>query len=108
MAKNLYKELTPEAKERRKKKRELSKSLEILDQTHMPSADNKVQPEDMLMIFSSEAEKFVRSMDFCFDYFPELLTDPEYFEQVKKAIQPVKDYIKTLEKNKACRLPQTA
>ncbi len=100
MAKNLYKELTPEEKERRKKKRELSKSLEILDQTHMPSADNKVQPEDMLMTFSSEAEKFVESMNICFDYFPQLLTEPEYFEQVKKVIQPVKDYIKTLEENK--------
>ena len=100
MAKNLYKELTPEEKERRKKKRKLSKSIEILDQTHMPSPDNKIQPEDMLMTFSSEAEKFVRSMDFCFDYFPQLLTEPEYFEQVKKVIQPVKDYIKTLEENK--------
>ena len=100
MAKNLYKELTPEEKERRKKKSELSKSIKILDQTHMPSPDNKIQPEDMLMTFSSEAEKFVRSMDFCFDYFPQLLTEPEYFEQVKKVIQPVKDYIKTLEENK--------
>lgn len=100
MAKNLYKELTPEEKERRKKKREFSKSLEILDQTHMPSADNKVQPEDMLMTFSSEAEKFVDSMNFCLNYMPELLTEPKYFEQVKRVIRPVKDYIKTLEENK--------
>ena len=99
-AKNLYKELTPKEKERRKRQRDFTKSIEILDQTHIPSKDNKIQPEDMLMTFISEAEKFVRSMDFCFDYFPELLTEPKYFEQVKKVIQPVKDYIKTLEENK--------
>ena len=97
MAERLYKPLTPEEKEKRRKKRDFMKSLAMLDATHRPSPTNKIQPEDMLMTFSSEAEKFVRSMDFCFDYFPELLTEPKYFEQVKKAIQPVKDYIKSLE-----------
>ena len=32
---------------------------------------------------------------------PELLTDPKYFTQVKKAIQPVKDYFRNLEE-KGC------
>ena len=85
MAERLYKPLTPEEKEKRRKKRDFMKSLAMLDATHRPSPTNKIQPEDMLMTFSSEAEKFVRSMDFCFDYFPQLLTEPEYFEQVKKS-----------------------
>lgn len=100
MAERLYKPLTPEEKEKRRKKRDFMKSLAMLDATHRPSPTNKIQPEDMLMTFGSEAEKFVESMNLCFDYFPQLLTEPEYFEQVKKAIQPVKDYIKTLEENK--------
>lgn len=46
MVENLYKELTPEEKEQRKKKRDLSKSIQILDETHMPSKNNKIKPED--------------------------------------------------------------
>ena len=52
------------------------------------------------MTFSSEAEKFVDSMNFCLNYMPQLLTEAKYFEQVKKALQPVKEYIKILEENK--------
>ena len=100
MAERLYKPLTPEEKEKRRKKRDFMKSLAMLDATHRPSPTNKIQPEDMLMTFSSEAEKFVDSMNFYLDYMPRLLTEPKYFEQVKRVIQPVKDYIKTLEKNK--------
>ncbi len=55
----------------------------------------------MLMTFCSEMEKVVDSMDFCLGYSPELLTDPKYFTQVKKAIQPVKDYFRNLEE-KGC------
>lgn len=100
MAERLYKPLTPEEKEKRRKKRDFMKSLAILDATHRPSPTNKIQPEDMLMTFSSEAEKFVDSMNFCLNYMPELLTEPKYFEQVKRVIRPVKEYIKTLEENK--------
>ncbi len=100
MAERLYKPLTPEEKEKRRKKRDFMKSLAMLDATHRPSPTNKIQPEDMLMTFSSEAEKFVDSMNFCLNYMPVLLTEPKYFEQVKRVIRPVKEYIKTLEKNK--------
>lgn len=54
----------------------------------------------MLMTFESEIEKVISSMDFCLDYFPELLTLPEYVVQVKEIIQPLKDYIKNLEENR--------
>ena len=100
MAKNLYKKLTPEEKELRKRKRDFTKSIEVLDQTHMPSADNKIQPEDILMTFSGASENFISIISHYLDYMPELLTDPKYFQQVKNAIQPVKDFIKTLEENK--------
>ena len=52
------------------------------------------------MTFESEIEKVISSMDFCLDYFPELLTLPEYVVQVKEIIQPLKDYIKNLEENR--------
>ena len=100
MAKNLYKELTPEEKERRKKKREFSKSIEMLDATHMPSKENKITPEDMLMTFESAVEKVMNSMDFYFDYFPELLTEKKYISKVQEIIKPLKDYIKNLEDNR--------
>ena len=100
MAKNLYKELTPEEKERRKKKRDLSKSIQILDETHMPSKNNKIKPEDMLLTFQSEVEKVISSMDFCFDYSPELLTEAKYLSEVKESIKQLKDYIKDLEENR--------
>ena len=100
MAKNLYKELTPEEKERRKKKRDLSKSIQILDETHMPSKNNKIKPEDMLLTFQSEVEKVISSMDFCFDYSPELLTEAKYLSEVKESIKQLKDYIKNLEENR--------
>lgn len=100
MAENLYKELTPEEKERRKKKRDLSKSIQILDETHMPTKDNKIKPEDMLLTFQSEVEKVISSMDFCFDYSPELLTEAKYLSEVKETIKQLKDYIKDLEENR--------
>ena len=100
MAENLYKELTPEEKERRKKQRDLSKSIQILDETHMPSKNNKIKPEDMLMTFQSEVEKVISSMDFCFDYSPELLTEAKYLSEVKESIKKLKDYIKDLEENR--------
>ena len=100
MAENLYKELTPEEKERKKKKRDLSKSIQILDETHMPSKNNKIKPEDMLLTFQSEVEKVISSMDFCFDYSPELLTEAKYLSEVKETIKQLKDYIKDLEENR--------
>ena len=100
MAENLYKELTPEEKEQRKKKRDLSKSIQILDETHMPSKNNKIKPEDMLLTFQSEVEKVISSMDFCFDYSPELLTEAMYLSEVKESIKQLKDYIKNLEENR--------
>lgn len=100
MAENLYKELTPEEKERRKKKRDLSKSIQILDETHMPSKNNRIKPEDMLLTFQSEVEKVISSMDFCFDYSPELLTEAMYLSEVKESIKQLKDYIKNLEENR--------
>ena len=100
MAKRLYKPLTPEEKERRKRRRDFTKSIEILDQTHIPSKENKIQPEDILMTFSGESENFISIISGYLDYMPELLTDPKYFEQVKEVIQPVKDFINTLEENK--------
>lgn len=107
LAENLYKTLTPEEKEQRKNKRNFVKSLRALDATHFPSADNKIQPEDMLMTFCSEMEKIIGSMDFCLGYSPELLTDPNYFSQIQKAIQPVKDYFKNLEENRSIRVSKT-
>lgn len=100
MAENLYKELTPDEKELRKKKRDLSKSIQILDETHMPSKNNKIKPEDMLLTFQSEVEKVISSMDFCFDYSPELLTEAMYLSEVKESIKQLKDYIKDLEENR--------
>lgn len=100
MAKSLYKELSPEEKERRKKKRDLSKSIQILDETHMPSKKNKIKPEDMLLTFQSEIEKVISSMNFCFDYSPELLTEAKYVLKVKEIIKQLKDYIKDLEENR--------
>ena len=100
MAKSLYKELSPEEKERRKKKREFSKSIEMLDATHMPSKENIITPEDMLMTFESAVEKVMNSMDFYFDYFPELLTEKKYISKVQEIIKPLKDYIKNLEDNR--------
>ena len=100
LAENLYKEPTPEEKARNKNKRDLMKAIRMCDATHIPSDTNKITPHDMLMTFESEIEKVISSMDFCLDYFPELLTLPEYVVQVKKIIQPLKDYIKNLEENR--------
>lgn len=100
LAENLYKEPTPEEKARNKNKRDLMKAIRMCDATHIPSDTNKITPQDMLMTFESEIEKVISSMDFCLDYFPELLTLPEYVVQVKKIIQPLKDYIKNLEENR--------
>ena len=52
------------------------------------------------MTFSGESENFISIISGYLDYMPELLTDPKYFEQVKEVIQPVKDFINTLEENK--------
>ena len=100
LAENLYKEPTPEEKARNKNKRDLMKAIRMCDATHVPSDTNKITPQDMLMTFESEIEKVISSMDFCLDYFPELLTSPEYVVQVKEIIQPLKDYIKNLEENR--------
>lgn len=100
LAENLYKEPTPEEKARNKNKRDLMKAIRMCDATHIPSDTNKITPHDMLMTFESEIEKVISSMDFCLDYFPELLTLPEYVVQVKEIIQPLKDYIKNLEENR--------
>lgn len=100
LAENLYKEPTPEEKARNKNKRDLMKAIRMCDATHIPSDTNKITPQDMLMTFESEIEKVISSMDFCLDYFPELLTSPEYVVQVKEIIQPLKDYIKNLEENR--------
>ena len=100
LAENLYKESTPEEKARKKNKRDLMKAIRMCDATHIPSDTNKITPQDMLMTFESEIEKVISSMDFCLDYFPELLTLPEYVVQVKEIIQPLKDYIKNLEENR--------
>lgn len=100
LAENLYKEPTPEEKARKKNKRDLMKAIRMCDATHIPSDTNKITPQDMLMTFESEIEKVISSMDFCLDYFPELLTLPEYVVQVKEIIQPLKDYIKNLEENR--------
>lgn len=100
LAENLYKEPTPEEKARNKNKRDLMKAIRMCDATHIPSDTNKITPQDMLMTFESEIEKIISSMDFCLDYFPELLTLPEYVVQVKEIIQPLKDYIKNLEENR--------
>lgn len=100
LAENLYKKPTPEEKARNKNKRDLMKAIRMCDATHIPSDKNKITPQDMLMTFESEIEKVISSMDFCLDYFPELLTLPEYVVQVKKIIQPLKDYIKNLEENR--------
>lgn len=100
LAENLYKEPTPEEKARNKNKRDLMKAIRMCDATHIPSDTNKITPQDMLMTFESEIEKVISSMDFCLDYFPELLTLPEYVVQVKEIIQPLKDYIKNLEENR--------
>ena len=100
LAENLYKEPTPEEKARNKNKRDLMKAIRMCDATHIPSDTNKITPQDMLMTFESEIEKVISSMDFCLDYFPELLTLPEYVIQVKEIIQPLKDYIKNLEENR--------
>lgn len=100
LAENLYKKPTPEEKARNKNKRDLMKAIRMCDATHIPSDTNKITPQDMLMTFESEIEKVISSMDFCLDYFPELLTLPEYVVQVKKIIQPLKDYIKNLEENR--------
>lgn len=100
LAENLYKEPTPEEKARNKNKRDLMKAIRMCDATHIPSDTNKITPQDMLMTFESEIEKVISSMDFCLDYFPELLTLPEYVVQVKKIIQTLKDYIKNLEENR--------
>ena len=100
LAENLYKEPTPEEKAQKKSKRDLMKAIRMCDATHIPSDKNKITPSDMLMTFESEIEKVISSMDFCLDYFPELLTLPEYVVQVKEIIQPLKDYIKNLEENR--------
>jgi len=100
LAENLYKEPTSEEKARNKNKRDLMKAIRMCDATHIPSDTNKITPQDMLMTFESEIEKVISSMDFCLDYFPELLTLPEYVVQVKEIIQPLKDYIKNLEENR--------
>ena len=100
LAENLYKEPTPEEKARNKNKRDLMKAIRMCDATHIPSDTNKITPQDMLMTFESEIEKVISSMDFCLDYFPELLTLPEYVIQVKEIIQPLKDYIKNLEEKR--------
>lgn len=100
LAENLYKEPTPEEKARNKNKRDLMKAIRMCNATHIPSDTNKITPQDMLMTFESEIEKVISSMDFCLDYFPELLTLPEYVVQVKEIIQPLKDYIKNLEENR--------
>ena len=100
LAENLYKKPTPEEKARNKNKRDLMKAIRMCDATHIPSDTNKITPQDMLMTFESEIEKVISSMDFCLDYFPELLTLPEYVVQVKEIIQPLKDYIKNLEENR--------
>lgn len=100
LAENLYKKPTPEEKARNKNKRDLMKAIRMCDATHIPSDTNKITPQDMLMTFESEIEKVISSMDFCLDYFPELLTLPEYVVQVKEIIQPLKDYIENLEENR--------
>lgn len=100
LAENLYKKATPEEKARNKNKRDLMKAIRMCDATHIPSDTNKITPQDMLMTFESEIEKVISSMDFCLDYFPELLTLPEYVVQVKEIIQPLKDYIENLEENR--------
>ena len=100
LAENLYKEPTPEEKAQKKSKRDLMKAIRMCDATHIPSDKNKITPSDMLLTFQSEVEKVISSMDFCLDYFPELLTLPEYVVQVKEIIQPLKDYIKNLEENR--------
>ena len=100
LAENLYKKPTPEEKARNKNKRDLMKAIRMCDATHIPSDTNKITPQDMLMTFESEIEKVISSMDSCLDYFPELLTLPEYVVQVKEIIQPLKDYIKNLEENR--------
>ena len=100
MAENLYKQLTPEEKKQRKEKREFTKALQMLDATHMPSEKNKITPEDMLLTFQSEIEKVMSSMDFCFDYFPQLLTEKKYISKVQEIIEPLKDYIKDLEEKR--------
>lgn len=100
LAENLYKKPTPDEKARNKNKRDLMKAIRMCDATHIPSDTNKITPQDMLMTFESEIEKVISSMDFCLDYFPELLTLPEYVVQVKEIIQPLKDYIKNLEENR--------
>jgi len=100
MAEKLYKPPAKKKKEPNKSKRDFLQALRRLDATHMPSETNKIQPEDTLLTFQSEVEKFIETMDFCFDYSPELLTEQKYLTEVKEIIEPLKDYIKNLEENR--------
>lgn len=96
LAENLYKTPTPEEKKRQKEKRIFLKNLRSLDLSHVPSADNKITPADMLMTFQSEVEKFIDTMDFCLGYSPELLSEKRYSSEVEMSLEKLEDYIKNL------------
>lgn len=93
-------ELSEEEKEQRKNKRDLMKALKALDATHMADGVKKIDPDNILDIFQSEVDKVIESMNFCFAYFPQLLTEQRYLLRVKELVKQLNDYIKDLEENR--------
>ncbi len=91
------KKLLTEEKQDRQKTRDLRKSLDALDQTHLHPETNKVTPDDMLDSFGADVEKLIRAMDFYFKEFPEILTETRYKERVRETLKPLLKYIDKLE-----------
>ncbi len=91
------KKLSQEEKPKQQKTRDLRKSLDALDQTHLHPETNKVTPDDMLDSFGADVEKLIRAMDFYFKEFPEILTETRYKERVRETLKPLLKYIDKLE-----------
>ncbi len=91
------KKLSQDEKPKQQKTRDLRKSLDALDQTHLHPETNKVTPDDMLDSFSADVEKLIRAMNFYFKEFPEILTETRYRERVRETLKPLLKYIDKLE-----------
>ncbi len=91
------KKLSQEEKPKQQKTRDLRKSLDALDQTHLHPETNKVTPDDMLDSFGADVEKLIRAMNFYFKEFPEILTETRYKERVRETLKPLLKYIDKLE-----------
>lgn len=91
------KKLSEEDKQKHSKTRDMRKSLEALDQTHLHPETNQVQPDDMLDSLRCDVNRLIRAMDFYFEEFPQILMETRYKDRLKEILKPLLEYIDNLE-----------